>query len=139
MDLGQELGQLLEKSERHPISGLLGVDDRLILRIESLPVSFNLIDHLLLGDKLVCHVHLMFPLGSDNLLDAAQDEDLVVPPILIVDLAPWEVKGTASIWHRVDGLSLVQRLNSQLSELELHSRTILTDYARLGAVSEPIL
>jgi hypothetical protein len=106
---------------------LLGVDDRLILRIESLPVSFNLIDHLFLSDKLVYHVHLMFPLGSDNLLDAAQDEDLIVPPILIVDLAPWEVKGAASIWQRVDGLSLVLRLNSQLSELELHSRTILTD------------
>jgi hypothetical protein len=106
---------------------LIGVDDRLILRIESLPVSFNLIDHLLLSNKLVCHLHLMLPLGSDNLLDAAQDEDLVAPPILIVDLAPWEVKGAASFWQRVDGLSLVLRLNSQLSELELHSRTILTD------------
>jgi hypothetical protein len=49
----------------------------------------------------------MFPLGSDNLLDTAQDEDLVAPPILIADLAPWEVKGTASIRQRVDGHSLV--------------------------------
>ena len=94
-----------------------------------------MIDHLLLSDKFVCHVHLMFPLGSDNLLDTAQDEDLVAPPILIVDLAPWEVKGTASIRQRVDGHSLVLRVDPQLSELELHSRTILTDYARLGAVS----
>ena len=69
------------------------------------------------------------------MLDTAQDEDLVAPPILIVDLAFWEVKGTASIWQRVDTVSLVLRVYSQLSELELHSRTILTDYACLGAVS----
>ena len=64
---------------------------------------------------------------------------MIAPPILIVDLAPWEVKGAASIRQREDRVSLVLRLNSQLSELELHSRTILTDYARLGAVSEAIL